>query len=423
MPSSSRLPQSANQSNQDSKNTVTGSSASLAKASSNGKHPADQPAVTTSSQVMKSETQKPVSPNRIEKPLLEQLPMMSRPSSAPLVPAPRPSAPVISMVQPKDPLLARSASAAGRLGPDLSASTHNHIPQSIRNTKMGNPIGSTSSGLNHAVPASTAFSYSVGNPSPAYSQQPTMVSAPMFIPQSSECVEPNPVQSSFPFGMVNRDILQNGHQWMDNPQRDGSRIIHSDPSSLVNDIRNRDLYKPLQNRSRDRFSNEFLACTSGRQSQGALTDGFPHLDIINDLLDDEQSTARTSINGPHSLNRQFSFPCEMDMSADLASSTGSCRFERARSYHDDVACRGYGSSSSSHFDTIREFIPQGNALHYANGQIEGMTPTAWQLSGSDLSLLGMRNPEGDGYPYFPQDYPNLSHGVNGYTVFRPSNGH
>jgi hypothetical protein len=39
---------------------------------------------------------------------------------------------------------------------------------------------------------------------------------------------------------------------------------------------------------------------------------------------------------------------------------------------------------------------------------------SWQLAGSDLSVLGMRNMEGDAYPHYNPDYSNLACGVNGY---------
>lgn len=378
--------------------------------------------------MFKAEIQKSTTAKQTEKPMDQQLPLMSRPSSAPLVPGPRPTAPVVSMVHTA-PLLARSVSAAGRLGPDLSAATHSYVPQSYRNVKKGNPVGSSSSVLTH--PSSSSLGV---NPSPAYTQQPSLVSAPMFLPHSSERIDPNSVQSGFPFGMVTRDVLQNGHQWMESSQRDTNRIMHCDPSSLANGIQNLDLYKSVPSGSRDHFTNEFPACTSGRQAQGVLADEFPHLDIINDLLDDEHgagmaaraNTVLQSLsNGPPLLNRQFSFPCDMSMSSsDMGSSTGACRVERTRSYHDDGFQRGY-SSSGGHFDSIREYVPQATtALSYSNGQMDGMVPTLWQMAGSDLSLLGMRNSaENEGYPYIHPDYSNLACGVNGYTVFRPSNGH
>lgn len=372
----------------------------------------------------KSETQKTSAPKLAEKPVTQPVPVMSRPSSAPLIPGPRPAAPVVSIIQTA-PLLARSVSAAGRLGPDPSPSTQSFVPQSYRNAIVGNPIGS--SGYTHHNPPSSGV-----NQSPAYSQQSALVSTPVFLSQNSERIEPNTVQSGFPFGMVNRDVLQSGPQWVDSPQRDTSRNLHSDPSSLLDDIQKLDLYNSMHTVSHEHVSADLPACTSGRQMQGVLGDEFPHLDIINDLLDDEHGVGRASrastsvfqsfTNGPHLLNRQYSFPGEVGISGEVGPSSASCRFERTRSYHDDAFQRAY-SSSGNLFESVREFIPQTATLPYANGQIDGLIPSHWQMTGSDMTLLGMRNGDGDGYPYFSPEYSNLACGVNGYTVFRPSNGH
>lgn len=431
VPSSPRSPprnlQSPVQLKSVPKSIATADPVPQVKSLSNGQQQTDQVAESCTSSpgagVCKPEIQKAAASKPTEKLMDPQVPNMSRPSSAPLVPGPRPTAPVVSVVHTA-PLLARSVSAAGRLGPDLAPATHGYIPQSYRNVKMGNPVGSSSPGLTH--PSSSSL-----GPSPAYSQQQALVSAPIFLPQNSERIDPNSVQSAFPFSMVTRDVLQSGHQWLESSQRDASRIVHSDPSSMANDIQNLDLYKCVPSGSQEYFSNEFPAGTSGRQTQGVLVDEFPHLDIINDLLDDEHgvgmaagaSTVLQSLsNGPHTLNRQFSFPRDISMSSDIGSSAGSCKFERTRSYHDDGFQRGY-SSSVGHFDSVREFIPQATALPYSNGQIDGMIPTMWPMPGSDLSLMGMRNTEGEGYPYFHPEYSNMACGVNGYAVFRPSNGH
>ncbi|KDO41751.1 hypothetical protein CISIN_1g001172mg [Citrus sinensis] len=431
VPSSPRSPprnlQSPVQLKSVPKSIATADPVPQVKSLSNGQQQTDQVAESCTSSpgagVCKPEIQKAAASKQTEKLMDPQVPNMSRPSSAPLVPGPRPTAPVVSVVHTA-PLLARSVSAAGRLGPDLAPATHGYIPQSYRNVKMGNPVGSSSPGLTH--PSSSSL-----GPSPAYSQQQALVSAPIFLPQNSERIDPNSVQSAFPFSMVTRDVLQSGHQWIESSQRDASRIVHSDPSSMANDIQNLDLYKRVPSGSQEYFSNEFPAGTSGRQTQGVLVDEFPHLDIINDLLDDEHgvgmaagaSTVLQSLsNGPHTLNRQFSFPRDISMSSDIGSSAGSCKFERTRSYHDDGFQRGY-SSSVGHFDSVREFIPQATALPYSNGQIDGMIPTMWPMPGSDLSLMGMRNTEGEGYPYFHPEYSNMACGVNGYAVFRPSNGH
>ncbi|XWS53855.1 hypothetical protein CRYUN_Cryun10bG0036100 [Craigia yunnanensis] len=401
----------------------------LRKASSNGLQQSDQPASSSTSFQMtgisKSETQNTATPKPAEKHMTPQVPMMSRPSSAPLIPGPRPTAPVVSMVQ-TTPFLARSVSAAGHLGPNPSPAT-SYVPQSYRNAIMGNHVASSSSGFTHPNFPSSGI-----NPLPVYSQPPSFVSVPVYIPQSSERMEPNSVQSGFPFGMVTRETLPNAPQWMESSQRDGSRSMHFGPFSLLSEIQNLDLYKSLHNGSREHFSTDFPACTSGRQTQGILADEFPHLDIINDLLDEEHNVGRAARpgtgfhslgNGSHLLNRHFSFPSNLGMSGEMGSSSGSCRFERARSYHDDGFQRDYSNSSGNHFDTLREFIPQASPLSNANGKIDGLIPTQWPMASPDLSLLSMRNADADSYPYYSPEYSNLACGVNGYTLFRPSNGH
>ncbi|CAK9143559.1 unnamed protein product [Ilex paraguariensis] len=360
-----------------------------------------------------------------EKSIAQQVPVMSRPLSAPLIPGPRPAAPGVTMVQ-TPPLLARSVSAAGRLGPEPSAATHSYVPQSYRNAMMGGPVTACSSGFiqPHSPSSSVDSSHS-------YTQLPTMISAPVFLPQSSERMEQNPIKPSFSYGMVHHDMLQNGLQWMDGPQRDSSRSMYYDPSPVIGGIQNFDLFKPVHSRSQDHFPPEFSLSASGRQTQSVLGDEFPHLDIINDLLDDEHGIGKSTrentgfqsfSNGPHQLNRQLTFPGDIGMSSDLGPSTNSCRFERTRSYRDDGFQHGYGSSGG-HFDPPRDMISQSSPRPYVNGQIDGVIPNQWRMAGSDLSYLDTRATDSNGYAYHIPDYPNLSVGVNGYTLFRPSNGH
>ncbi|XP_043811073.1 TNF receptor-associated factor homolog 1b isoform X2 [Manihot esculenta] len=325
----------------------------------------------------KPETQNALTSKLSEKPVLQQVSVMSRPSSAPLIPGHRAAAPVVSMVQTA-PLLARSVSATGRLGPDASPVNHSYAPLSYRNAIVGNPVGSSSGGLTHANSPSLGVHLSS-----AHTQQPALVSSSMFLLPSSDRVDLTSAQSHFPFGMATPNALQNGAQRMES-------------------------------------------------SQGVVTDEFPHIDIINDLLDDEHgigmaveasSVFQSLNNRPHFLNRQCSFPGEMGMSGELVSSSNSsCRFERAGSYRDSGFQRSY-SSFSTQFDRLREFIPRASPLPYSNGHVDGLIPSHWPVAGSDLSLVGMTNGEADGSPYFSPEYSNLACNSNGYTVFRPSNGH
>lgn len=383
-------------------------------------HPSDAAVISKSGTTFKGSSLNPSDkppaqqvPVATEKPSTLQVPVMSRPLSAPVVHGARSVAPVVSMVQTA-PLLARSVSATGRLGPEASTTTHNYIPQTYRNVMMGSPV--TGSSVGYTQPHSPSSGV---NSAHSYSQLSTA-------PVSNK--------SNFSFGMVNQDAIPNGQHWMDGPQRDSVSISRDHMS--FNDIRNFDYNKSIPSRSQDQLLPEFPAGTSGRHTHG-FADEFPHLDIINDLLDDDgkaamgNSSFHSVSNGPQHLNRHFSFPGDIGISNDLAPSTSSCRFERTLSYHDDLLQRNYGSLGSP-YDTIRDMLPQPNVRPYANGQIDGMLPNQWQMAGNDniRSFMNVRNLDSDGYPYHHlPDYSNLNMnlnlacGVNGYSMFRPSNGH
>ncbi|XP_058085604.1 TNF receptor-associated factor homolog 1b-like isoform X2 [Magnolia sinica] len=372
--------------------------------------------------ILKSDTQKPATPPKatsapIEKPATQQASAMSRPSSAPLIPAPRPNAPVVSVVQTM-PLLSRSVSAAGRLGTDPLPVTHSYVPQSYRNAITGRTVGASSASF-ASRPSSCSTS-----PSPSYSQPPVLASPSMLSPQSS--ARKDQVRPGYNFGNVMPGILHSQPQWIDCSQQQTNGMACG--PSLLNDIAGLDLYGSGSSRSRTYYANEVRAGTLPRQSQGTSADEFPHLDIINYLLDEEQGTGKAgaAIQGSnggchHSFNRQLTFPGDGGM-ADVGSSISCCRFDRTARYPDDGIDRIYGSSSMP-YSGLRVVEPQVSLSSYTNGQMDGMMQNQWALEGADLSLLGMRNLEGDGYPFHLPDYSNLACGVNGFSVFRPANGH
>ena len=353
-------------------------------------------------------------PKLAEKVTGQQAAGLSRPSSAPLIPGTLPpAAPVVSVVQsaaPSTPLLSRSISAAGRLGPDPSPGAQAYIPQSYRNAIIGNSSSASSAGFTHSPKPAPA----VVNISTAFSQPPGWVPTSLFLPQARQ-----------------EEVLS-GQPWIKSPQRDIiSRGSMFESPSIINDIPNFDLYRPMNSGAHELFPSGLLAGPSGRQVQGAMADEFPHLDIINDLLDDEQSMGRVThggstifqglSNGPTLFNRQFTYPTDMSLSSEMGSLGTSCRLDRSRSYHENGFHQDYGSGSQ--YSSVREFIPQGNSMPCINGQIDSVVPNQWQLLGPDLSLMGMRTSGMDGYPYNISDYSNMACGVNDYGMFRPSNGH
>lgn len=398
-----------------------GEPSSMRKTSLNGKQENDKTVLpTVSSQtatLSRSETQRDVIPKTAEKPI-PQVPVMSRPSSAPLGPGNRPNAPAASPVHTA-PLLARSVSAVGRLAPESTSVSHGYVPLSYRNAIIGNSSASTSAVFTNQCSPSSVVKVS------AYMPSPTLASSPMFLNPSTDSMDYGAPKLGFPFGTMNRDVMSNGPQWLEN--LDG-RSARSDPP-LQGDVRNMEYYRSSHSRSRDHFP-DLQACTSGRQTQGLPADDFPHLDIINDLLDDEQAVGKVTRSGlgfqslggrSLSLNRQFSFPHDLGISGDVESAASSCSFERVRSYRENGIQPAFGSFPGS-FDSTG-FIPQVSSLPHANGQIDGLIPSQWHMAGSDLSMLGMKNPEHDGYPFYASDYSNLACGVNGYKAFRPPNGH
>ncbi|KAM7485228.1 hypothetical protein LguiA_001237 [Lonicera macranthoides] len=357
-------------------------------------------------------TEKPrtqLAPVPVEKHTTPQVPATSRPSSASLTPMARPITPVVSLVQTA-PLLSHSASAASQLGPDPAPAIHSYGPQNASTVGQSGPdlspatpsyspqnVSATGRSGPDLSPAANSYSpqnmsaagrscpdlspatHTNGGPQsyrnammgntvnspPSYSQPPALISASISLPPSSERTDPNAVRPSPSFGMVN------------------------------NNIQNFDLYRHGRNKSRDHFP----AGPSERQS--VMADDFPHLDIINELLDDEFQNFNNG-PGPPQLNRQLTFP-------DLCPSTSSSRFERTQSYNDNEFQHGYRRAN--------------NIRAYANGQIDGLVPNQWQMNGCDASYLSLRNGEDDGYPYHIPEYSNLPYGINGYTVYRPSNGH
>ncbi|XAR49016.1 hypothetical protein NMG60_11032033 [Bertholletia excelsa] len=299
-----------------------------------------------------------------EKPSEQQFSIMSRPLSAPVAPGPKQA--VISMVQTTQ--LARSMNAAGQLG--SAGFTQPHSPSTVVNSLQ---------------------------PPPEF---PNFVSAPKFLSQSPERMEPSLVKSSLSFEMLNYEQL------------------HNDLSPLRDDIHKLDFYKPVRTRSQDMFAADFPACASGCQTQTALADEFPHLDIINDLLDDEHGIGKAAVasNRAHHLNRKFMFPGRVT-SSDMGTSTCSCRFERTLSGHGEWFQQGP-------FDLMHYMIPQANLQSYANEQINGSILNQWHMTGPDMGPLGMGNSMSDAYPYHIPNYHELACSVSGsgYGGFRPSNG-
>ncbi|KAL6522726.1 hypothetical protein OROHE_016573 [Orobanche hederae] len=347
-------------------------------------HPANSPENATTS---KPDTPKFIISKPTEKPSIHQghvtrttdktsMPVMSRPLSAPLVPGSAPAVSVVPVVQTA-PILSRSASSV--------SAVQSRPPLSYRNAIVDSQVvqnHNTSSGTNMPFP---------------YSQAPALVPTPLFS-----------------VGVVSHhDVMPNGPLWIEYPQRDLPVVDHS----LIN-MQNFDWYSSVHRRAQDH------CLPSGRPSH-LLPDEFPHLDIINDLLDDEHgignlSTTNECYQGfgegpPHYLGGQVNYPGDP---SGPGPTTTSCRLERTRSYHGNGFQQSYGASGGS-YDARHDALPQVGPPPYIDVRMDGLVPNQWQ-SGFDLPFMSFGNTDID--PYHVAGYQSPTVGANGYTVFRPSNG-
>ncbi|KAL1191312.1 TNF receptor-associated factor-like protein [Cardamine amara subsp. amara] len=301
------------------------------------------------------------------KPMSQPAPPMSRPSSAPIIP-PKQAVPVISAVQTST-MFARSMSSTGRLG----SPTHSqpYIPQSYKHAIVG------SSGLNHSSSQSTVTMPPYSHPSP--------------ISVSN--------QSSFPINVGSWDVSSGGLLWTGG----SSSNRDSTTATTINGNHRTNPYNTPAVTTSLRPTNVQI----GRTTQSLMTDEFPHLDIINDLLEDEQGSMDCNV---YRLPQQFTNQYTYHGGADLGISG------RSRSYSDDGFHQSYG-----------EYMPHSSSSSpYGNGQAQSQ----WHMSNMDLSLLAMRHQDDASaasatYSYFDVDSPNpnSSARINGYRDFRPSNGH
>lgn len=390
------------------------------KTSSNGQQQTDKATLHASSYtatVSKPDSTKCTVLNPTDKLIGPQAGGLSRPSSAPLVPGALPAASVVSMVQAacsSAPTLSRCVSAAGRLGPDpSSAAAHPYVPRSYRNVMLGNSFSTSYSDFSLSSPQANAMV----NISSSFSQQSTLL--------QNSVMKPSIVSSCMSFTATQDEAL--GQPWMESPQRDVDRRLMYDSQSMRNDIPNFDLYQNMKSMPHELFPSESSAGTSGRQVQNTMDDGFPHLDIINYLFDDEQVTERTPhgnqvfqslCNGPPLFNRNSSHPINTSLLGEASSLR---KFDWSKTYPDDGLQQDYGAGSP--YDSVSEFISEGKtAMPCMNGQIDTVGSNQWQL-GDDLSLLSTRSSGMDDYSYSILDPSSMASGVNRYNMFRSSNGH
>ncbi|XP_074568883.1 uncharacterized protein LOC141825400 [Curcuma longa] len=206
----------------------------------------------------------------------EQANAMSRPSNAPLTPALRLTA-AISPIVEAVPLLSRSVSAAGRLGTDPSPSAASFLPQSYRNVIIGKTTSARMAGFIY----DTASSVHSVRHFQAPSVHPSASSK--LPPQTRLRKDQTSVQPGLTFSCLDPEALH--HETCSNNQSSTLRF----GSVLVDNMEKLSICgKSKKERA------GIASATMPSQSQATIAEEFPHLDIINELLEDEQDVGWTS---------------------------------------------------------------------------------------------------------------------------------
>ncbi|RCV19343.1 hypothetical protein SETIT_3G375900v2 [Setaria italica] len=358
----------------------------------------------------KSEAQKQAS---LDGSATTQAVTVSRPLSAPQVPAGKQSTPVTSTSQ-SVPLLSRSMSAVGRLGNEPSANAPSFIPRSrtYRNAMMQTSSAGGSS-FTHQPGSSEQ---GVAHSQPIFTSQPSILSSETLSGKEETSLKPG-----FTFGTVKPESL-NQYQCREqsSQQATSSSSISnsSDCAPSSSNIRSEIAKLNLNGRSRSRqLLSEISTRFTPYQPQGLVADEFPHLDIINDLLDEEQSERRRVLRP--GFAQQFSMPNDAS-TPDYGLFGEPYLLDQSEPYFDDEPPRFYSPLSSaprglrdrsySHFD-----LPS-----YSNSsQFDDLMMNQWQYS-SDISMTSFMS-DASGYTYQPQDFP--VNGVSRYPSYRPANGH
>uniref|UniRef100_A0A0A9D2B4 TRAF-like superfamily protein n=1 Tax=Arundo donax TaxID=35708 RepID=A0A0A9D2B4_ARUDO len=349
----------------------------------------------------------------------------SRPSSAPVFSTPRSTAPATSRIHVST-LLSRSMSeATGRSVNDPSASAPPYVPQTYRNAIAGKPGLGTAS-------ASVAYqSTSLG--------QDTIPLQPLSAYASSTMITMPPAGRSdqlsarhgFKSGLGKLEAYDSWQMWKGDSNvnkhlwRDHAPYQQMTNSQAYEQPQRGDTYQHVSNRGTEKlsrygglqsrqFQSERTVGHAWHQPQGPVAEDFPHLGIINDLLEEDHCNGSM----PESFHQDYqAFDLPFSPRGNLAdlemASVGSPgRFNSAERYYGDGFSRAY-DMSAFHGSRERQFPSMGS---YYNGLSDMSASKPW-LNGSPNPsiILGVGT---NGYPRQVGDYTNLGSDVNGVSVWR-----
>lgn len=371
-----------------------------------------------------SEAQEAATSRKVAATLVSEV-TASRPSSAPVFPTPRSTAPTTSHVHMSSSLSRSMSEAAGRSVNGPSPSAPPYTPQTYRNAIVGKAsLSTTSASLSYQ---STSLS------------QDTTPSQPLSAYASSTAVLMPP--AGRPDQLSTRHVLKSGlgkleapdswQQWRGDSNinkhlwRDQSPYQQMTNGQAYEQPRRDDSYQQASSRGTEKLSRyggvqsrQFQSGTSDghawHQQQGPVPEEFPHLDIINDLLEEDHINS----NMPDSFRQDYHafgqpfLPRGNLVNMEMAAVSSPGRFNSTDHYYDDGFSRSY-DMSALHGLRERQFPSMGT---YSNGLSDLSISKPW-LNGSPNPAVSL-GANTNGYQHQVGDYTNLGGGVNGVSVWR-----
>ncbi|RLM91423.1 MATH domain-containing protein [Panicum miliaceum] len=341
----------------------------------------------------------------------------SRPTSAPLFQAPSSTPPTPSVQV--SPLLSHSLTVSERPRDEPSPSAP-IISQAYRNAFLGKGSLNTTSS-SHEQSTSIGQYTAVSQPLSAYALATSVMASP------TERNEQLPGKQSYMFGPSKSEALDNWHlrkgnsdvnkhTWKDDipNQQITNCNVHVHP---VKDISYQQLSTSAIEQGRlgglqyRQFQSEMPASFVSYQQQGPVGEEFPHIDIINDLLDEDQSSAcmaASPLHEYHTFGLPFSTGGNM-ADSEMASISSFGRFNSTDHYYDESYLRAYDTQNAMH--RLRD--GQLSTLDvYSNGRLDTTAPKPWPYSHSNPAVNHGIN--SNAFSQRIGDYTNLANGrVNG----------
>ncbi|KAL6614405.1 hypothetical protein ACP70R_036675 [Stipagrostis hirtigluma subsp. patula] len=356
----------------------------------------------------------------------------SKPSSAPLFQAPRASVPPTPTVQ-GSPLLSRSITVSGRPSEETSLSSAGYVTQTYRNAILGkSSLDTTSSRLEQST--SIGQNIAVSQPLPAYSSATSAMMPPVVRSDQS------PGDQGFMFGLSKPEALDSWQPWKGNSDVNRHKWIDDAPNQQMAscDVRvhpwKDNSYQQgsscgtgqgrsvgLQSRQ---FEREIPARFVSHQQQGPVGEEFPHLDIINDLLDEEQGSENTAVSPLHEYHT-FGLPYSSrgNMADSEMASVSSGQFNLTDHYYDEGYSGAYDTQNAlrrlreRHLSTVDV---------YSNGRLDSSASKPWLYSHRNTAVNVNLGVNSNTLSQQMGDYTNLTSGrVNGEYpeyLYRRANG-